>query len=160
MLGLALGLSLVFLGACSPHEKNHGNLVQDHLVDRLNSGKHTKQTVLKILGSPTTRAAFDNNVWYYIGQKTETYGIFEPEIVDQKIILVAFDDDGFMTTAREIDAQTLNKLTLVEGETPTTGTEVNVLDQFLGNLGRFNQPLGASTSGDDNIGGPGLPPER
>ena len=145
------------LGGCSALEQNHGNLVQEYQLERLQSSKHTKQSVLKVLGSPTTRAAFDDNVWYYIGHKTETYGVFEPEITDQTIVAAQFDDEGYLQNIGTVDSQAMNDLPLVGDETPTAGTDTNALQQFFGNLGRFNQPVGpASTTGDDT-GGPGGP---
>lgn len=156
-LALLTGSIIPSLMACTPMEHNHGNLVQEYQAERITSGKHTKQSVLKIIGSPTTRAPFDDNVWYYIGQKSEAYGIARPEIVEQTILEVQFNDQGFVEMARYIDAKTFDDLPIVDAETPTAGTEENPVRQFLNNLGRFNQPVGAANSDDGGVGGPGLP---
>ena len=144
------------LASCTPKEHQHGNMIQDYQVERISSGKHTKQSVLKILGSPTTKAPFDENRWYYIGQKSESYGIVRPEIVEQKVILVEFDESGRVISAENVNTETLNDLPIVASETPTAGTDESAIRRFFGNLGRFNQPgVGAGTSGD--VGGPGAP---
>ena len=33
-----------------------------------------------------------------------------------------------------------NEVVLVERETPTSGSELSVIEQFIGNIGRFNLP--------------------
>lgn len=154
---LLAGCMIPVIAGCTPKEHQHGNMVQDYQVERIGSGKHTKQSVLKILGSPTTKAPFDENRWYYIGQRSESYGIIRPEIVEQKVIMVEFNDEGFVQGVEHVDSETFNNLPIVDSETPTAGTEQSAVKRFFGNLGRFNQPgVGASSSGGD-VGGPGAP---
>ena len=149
--GCALGTT-----SCAPKEKTHGNLIQEYQMERIEPGKHTRQSVLKLLGSPTTKAPFDDNKWYYIGQKTEAYGIRKPDIVDQKIVLVEFAEDGKVSQITNIDAQSYEDLPVVASETPTAGTDKSPLERFFGNLGRFNQPVPTATQ-NDGTGGPGAP---
>lgn len=141
------------ISACAPLEKNHGNLVKEYQVEQIAQGGYTKQSTLKVLGSPTTKAPFDDNVWYYIGQKSETRGIGEPEIVEQKILRVAFDENGRVNEIEEIKANPRHNLAIVDKETPTAGTDTTALQQFFGNLGRFNQPVGLGSATDDGMGG-------
>lgn len=148
-----LGSSLI---GCAPVTKNHGNMVKDYQIERIQSGNHTKQSILKILGSPSTKDPFNENVWYYIGQTTEKYGIARPEIVEQKILIVRFDENGKVLNAKAMSPETMEDLSIVDKKTPTGGTEKNLLEEFLGNLGRFNQPVGPTTN-NDGVGGPGLP---
>lgn len=157
LLAYTACICLLSTTGCTPLERNHGNLIQDHQIEQISNSKHTKQTVLKILGSPTTKAPFDDNTWYYIGQKTQIYGIAKPDIVDQKILSITFNPDGRVETIETVDAQTLNNFPVVDSETPTAGTEKNPVRDFLSNLGRFNQPVpgAGGLGGDGDVGGPG-----
>lgn len=114
-------------------------------------GISTKTNVLKSLGSPTTIAPFDDNVWYYIGQKMEKRGIFDPKVVEEKVVVVAFDEEGIVQTMEEIDAERID-IPKSREKTPTGGNDVTVIEQLLGNVGRFNRPEGgaASTAGGNN----------
>jgi outer membrane protein assembly factor BamE (lipoprotein component of BamABCDE complex) len=114
-------------------------MVEDFRLAEVTPGVSTRNNVLKSLGSPTTVAPFDDNVWYYIGQKMEKRGIFDPEVVDEKVVVVAFNEEGIVTTMQEIDADRLDVPT-VDRVTPTSGNEISLFEQLLGNVGKFNTP--------------------
>lgn len=139
--------------ACTPTETVRGNIVEDYRMNEITQGISTRANVLKSLGSPTTVAPFDDNVWYYIGQKMEKKGIFDPEVVDEKVVVVSFNEEGIVQTIEKIDADRINVPT-VRDKTPTSGNEVTFMEQLLGNVGRFNKSGGdgnaARTSGGNN----------
>lgn len=140
--------SIAVISACTPTQTTRGNTVEDYRLAEVVPGVSTKSNVLQSLGSPTTQAPFDDNVWYYISQKTEKRGFMDPKIVDEKIVVVAFDEDGVVQIAQQVDADRLD-VPRVRRKTPTGGNEVTVLQQLLGNVGRFNRPESnaASTAG-------------
>lgn len=131
----ALGL---LLAACTPTQATHGNIVEDYRIAEIIPGVSTRTNVLKSLGSPTTTAPFDDTVWYYLGQKTEKTGIFDPEVVEEKIVVVAFNEEGVVETISPIDANRID-VPRVRRKTPTGGNEVTLIEQMLGNVGRFNK---------------------
>jgi outer membrane protein assembly factor BamE (lipoprotein component of BamABCDE complex) len=143
--------SLAALSACAPVQATRGNIVEDFRMAEVVPGVSTRLNVLKSLGSPTTVAPFDDNTWYYIGQTTEKRGVLDPEVVDEKIVVVAFNDEGIVERAEELDTDRLD-IPKVRRKTQTGGNEVTFLEQFLGNLGRFNSSGGnaASTAGGGN----------
>lgn len=124
--------------ACTPTHKVHGNFLKDHQIETVETGVDTQSDILRKLGSPTTVAPFNNNVWYYIGQETEKRGILDPEVKDERIVMVAFKN-GYVDQVTDVDNQRQD-IPYVRRETPTSGTEMNAIQQFLGNLGKFNAP--------------------
>lgn len=138
-LALALCIFCVALGACTPTIAQRGNMVQDDQIDSLMTGFHTRYDVLSKLGSPTAVAPFDENVWYYIGQETSKKGILDPKVVEERVVMVRFDDAG---TLQEVTPQEGGRLDIpVErSKTATHGNDVTVMQQLLGNLGKFNSP--------------------
>ena len=139
------------ISACTPTQSNRGNMVEDFRMAEVTLGISTKTNVLKSLGSPTTIAPFDDNVWYYIGQKMEKRGIFDPKVVDEKVVVVAFDAEGIVQTMEEIDTARID-IPKSREKTPTGGNDVSFVEQLLGNVGRFNRPEGsaAGTAGGNN----------
>jgi len=123
--------------ACTPTIHQRGNLLENHQVEQITVLESTRSDVLRNLGSPTTKSTFDSSVWYYIGQKTEKRGILDPEVIEERIMLVAFNEEGFVETIKDIDRERLN-IPYIREKTPTHGNETTVLQQFLGNLGKFN----------------------
>ncbi len=151
---LALVLSILALGACTPTEAVRGNIVEDYRLTEIVPGVSSRTNVLQSLGSPSTHAPFDESIWYYIGEKTEKTGIFDPKVVDKKIVVVAFNQDGIVEDIQKLDSDGVN-VPYVRRKTPTSGNEVTVLQQLLGNVGRFNKEkkgnaAETATGGDTN----------
>ena len=131
-------IAVVAVTGCAPTKSNRGNLVEDFRLSEITPGISTRTNVLKSLGSPTTTAPFDDNIWYYIGQKMEKKGIFDPKVIDERVIVVAFNDKGIVETMEDVDSERLEVPT-VRRKTHTGGNDVTVLEQLLGNVGRFNR---------------------
>ena len=138
---LLLFVSLTAMSACTPTQSNRGNLVEDFRMKEVVTGVSTRQNVLKSLGSPTTTAPFDDNTWYYIGQKMEKKGVFDPKVKEERIVVAQFDEMGILQRLEEIDNKR-NKVPLNKRETPTGGNEVTAIEQILGNVGKFNKDGG------------------
>ena len=122
-----------------------GNLLEDHQMQQITVYESTRSDVLRNLGSPTTKSTFDENVWYYIGQETHKKGIFDAEVKEERIVVVAFNEEGYVDAMEEIDRERLN-IPYVREKTPTHGNETTIMQQFLGNLGKFNPNTGDSSA--------------
>lgn len=125
------------LGACVPTVNARGNMVKDYQIVTLNPGTTTKSDVLRAIGSPTTQDPFDENIWYYIGQTTEKKGILDPKVTDERIVMVTFDDTGILTSIKDVGGNR-EEIPYERRKTATSGNEITVLQQFFGNLGKFN----------------------
>lgn len=143
-----LALAALLSTACTPTVATRGNIVEDYRMAEIVPGVSTRTSVLQSLGSPTTQAPFDDTVWYYIGQTTEKRGIFDPKVIDKKVVVVAFTQDGVVESIDKINSDEID-LAVVRRKTPTSGNEISVLQQLLGNVGRFNKPKesAANTAG-------------
>ena len=82
---------------------------------------------------------FEDETWFYISQKTETFAFFEPEVQERKVIIVKFDDSGILKDVETLGLEASRDVLPVERETPTLGNEPTMFQQFFGNLGRFNR---------------------
>jgi len=141
--------SILLISACSPTVAQRGNMLEDYQVEDITAGESKRSDVLRALGSPTTKSTFDPTVWYYIGQETEKRGIFDPKVTKERVFLVAFDPEGTLEAVEEIDRERIN-IPYVRTKTPTHGNETTIVQEFLGNLGKFNpqqQAGSAATSG-------------
>ena len=146
--GLWAGVALIALGACTPTKNVRGNLLQDYQVSAVQAGVDTQSDVLRKLGSPTTKAPFDEKVWYYLGQETEKRGILDPEVKNERIVVVSFDEKGTVANIQNVDPKR-NDVPYVREKTPTSGQELTFMQQLLGNMGRFNKAEGDSAGGGD-----------
>lgn len=136
---LLITASLLALGACTPTVTQHGNILKDEQIQEIKPGEHRRSDVLRLLGSPTTESPFDGNIWYYIGQNKEKRGILDPKVTEERIVAVRFAENGTVQSLEDIAAQRI-PVPVSGDKTPTHGNEVTILQQFLGNLGKFNPP--------------------
>lgn len=137
LLPVLAAVALLGVSACAPQIANRGNLIKDYQLVTLKPGTTTKSDVLKALGSPTTQDPFDENTWFYMGQVTSKTGVFDPKVTSERILKITFDKDGTMTAMNDVGGHR-EDLPIVRDKTPTSGNEVTVMQQFFGNLGRFN----------------------
>jgi outer membrane protein assembly factor BamE (lipoprotein component of BamABCDE complex) len=130
----AVGL---FLGACSPRVSTHGNLPDPDKIAELAPGKQNRQQVQQLLGSPSSVTAFGGETWVYVSHRTETIAFLKTETNDRKVLVVRFDKKGVVEAVETLGLEHARKLDPVDRVTPTTGNEMTVLEQMLGNFGRF-----------------------
>ena len=149
---LAVAAALVAGAAgCTPVYATRGNLIDDERLGRIEVGRSTVNDVAGLFGSPTTLSTFDQWTWYYIGQRTEKVAFFDPDIIESRVVRVEFTETGIVRAIDELDLNDAQTVELVERETPTLGRRLTVLEQLLGNFGRFNTPR----AGPGTPGGPG-----
>jgi outer membrane protein assembly factor BamE (lipoprotein component of BamABCDE complex) len=135
---LAAGLVAAALSGCSNPVEQRGNLPPDKVVAEIKPGSTDKETVTRLLGSPSSVASFDDSTWYYISQKTKEIAFFKPETVDQEVVTITFDKDGVVKGVQKLGMNARNELTPVERTTPAPGKELTFFEQLIGNFGRFN----------------------
>lgn len=130
------------VGACATRVDNQGNLPDAEVLTKIEVGKQGREQVLDLIGSPSSVAAFGPETWYYISQRIHSVAFFSPTLEDRKVIAIRFDDKGVVREVRELGLEDGKKIEHVERVTPTAGHEMTVLEQMVGNLGRFNRKPG------------------
>ena len=139
-VGLALALGS---GACTARIDQRGNKPDEDQVVLINPGVDDKNRVAELIGTPSVISTFNDRTWYYISKRTETVAFLDPETVDQEVLAISFDDSGVVDNMRIYGPEDGRTIAYVDRTTPTEGNELTLIQQLLGNLGRFN-PQGDS----------------
>ena len=142
------------LGACSARVSNNGNMVNDERLQALRVGQTSEDDVLRELGTPTAVATFDRSTWYYVGQVTSRLGPFRPEAIERRVVTVRFDDAGVLSGLETRSLADGNQVAVSDRATPTPGTEMSLIQQIFGNVGRFPGMAGGATRGVPGRTGP------
>lgn len=129
---------MIAAGGCEPRIDTRGFMPHPELVEQVEPGELDKFQVAQILGTPSTVSTFDEDTWYYVTQRTQNFAFFKPEIVDQSVLAIQFDEIGRVAA--------LNRYTIEDGliidpvtrKTPTAGKELSIIQQLFGNVGRFS----------------------
>jgi outer membrane protein assembly factor BamE (lipoprotein component of BamABCDE complex) len=145
-----LGPALVGLAGCEGHFNQRGFAATPGSVEKLEAGTQSREDVVRLIGSPSAVATFNPNVWYYISETQEAYAFLKPEITQQKVVQVTFNESGRIASIKNYDLKDAENIAMVQRITPTSGKELTVLEQILGNVGKFN-PAGKK---DTTIGAP------
>lgn len=137
--GLAVALTAALtVGACTPRIDQRGNKPDEEQVVLINPGVDDKVRVAELIGTPSAISTFDDRTWYYISKRTETTAFFDPELVDQEVLAITFDDNDVVENMRIYGPEDGRTIAYVDRTTPTEGNELTLMQQLLGNLGRFN----------------------
>jgi outer membrane protein assembly factor BamE (lipoprotein component of BamABCDE complex) len=150
----ALAVAAVALAACNNIADLRGFAPTPGSVDKLEVGTQSREDVQRLVGSPSSVATFNPNVWYYISEKQEFWGPSKPWISDQSVIQVTFNETGRVQNIKYYDLKDAQRITMVSRITPTSGKELTVLEQILGNVGKFSGPRQSGNPGAPTTGGP------
>jgi outer membrane protein assembly factor BamE (lipoprotein component of BamABCDE complex) len=135
---------VVALAGCSGTVDQRGNLPDPVKLAEIQPGVTTKDGIAQLLGTPSSVSTFNDKTWYYISRRTEQVAFFDPKVLDQEVVVVAFDDSGIV---RDVGRRTLadgQAIEPVARETPAPGHELTFIEQLIGNVGRFSAPTGNS----------------
>ena len=138
------------LVACQPTIDQRGNTPEASKLSQIQVGKTDKTTVTELLGSPSSVAEFDPNVWYYVNSKTEDLAFLKTETLDQNVVKITFDKSNVVQSVQKLGMQDAQTITPNPNATPSRGREFSWIEEFLGNFGRFvskNRPQEGGGSG-------------
>jgi len=157
LLGLVSGAAA--MASCSPAVEQRGNLPAVDKIAEIHAGSTTKDEVTKILGTPSSVSVFNNDKsWYYISRRTAQTAFFEPDVLDQQVYIVNFDDQGVVKAVDHRLLQDGKEITPVARATPAPGRALSFLEQLIGHLGKFNGGGGGGGGGGGEGGQPGPRP--
>jgi len=142
---LCSSLWLLGLAACSPTIQQEGNVPDPDQVVQINPGIDDKNRVGQLLGSPSSVSAFQDRTWYYISRRTEQTAFFDPQVVEQEVLAITFDSKNIVQDMKVYGLENGRMVAMVDRVTPTYGNDLTIIQQVLGNLGRFNNPNKKST---------------
>jgi outer membrane protein assembly factor BamE (lipoprotein component of BamABCDE complex) len=126
------------LAACQPTIDQRGNLPDEKKISAIEPGVTTKEAVSQLLGTPSSVSTFGDKTWYYISRRTEQTAFFNPQVLDQQVVVVAFDEGDVVRNVQHLNLADSRPVDPSSRETPSAGKELSFVEQLLGNLGKFN----------------------
>lgn len=126
----------VAAAGCAPRIDVHGHIGNPDALDGIQHGVQTQEQVAELLGTPTVVATFDDTRWYYVTRRTETVSFYDPMLIAQRIVVIAFDESGVVESVDSFAAEEARAIDPADDETPTRGRSFGFLEQLFGNIGR------------------------
>tara|TARA_B100001175_G_C19246230_1_gene512443 strand:- start:163 stop:624 length:462 start_codon:yes stop_codon:yes gene_type:complete len=138
-------LILFFTLSCSLNKvkNNHGVLSLEKKIDKIEVSSTNKNDIIRILGHPSTKSSFDNNVWIYIERKKINKSIFalgNKKIIKNNVVILEIDSKGILRKKEIID---LNKMNKYKFSKNTTEDTYNKNSYIYGVLTSFREKINA-----------------
>ena len=120
---------------CSPRISRHGNIFSNDELKILKNSRLNKSEIIEILGQPSTKSTFSDNIWYYIFfiQKEKAY--FQVKNSSNKVLKIKFNEKQNVETYDIIKNDTSIKINTIKVDTEKSvfskGLVRELLDSFV-----------------------------
>ena len=125
--------------------KHHGVHFLDKKHKKLEINSTNKNDIIKLLGEPSTKSTFDNDVWIYIERKISTGSIFKlgkEKLITNNVLVVEIDDLGLLTDIKFYDKNTMNDIKFVSSSTNSVYKKRSFVYDFLSSMRqKINEPM-------------------
>jgi outer membrane protein assembly factor BamE (lipoprotein component of BamABCDE complex) len=147
-LALALG-GCSATDALSTSETLAGGYVIDDATLELVPVGSSREQVLLSLGTPSTTATFDTEVFYYISQtRHRPVAFMQPRVVDQRVLAVYFGQDGRVTQIANYGMQDGKVFDFISRTTPTAGRDQSFIQQMIAGVAGGGSGMRANPFGN------------
>jgi outer membrane protein assembly factor BamE (lipoprotein component of BamABCDE complex) len=124
---VAIALGCAALAGCTGEQFQKGYILPPGALEQIPIGASQDQ-VLIVMGTPSTVATLNGEVFYYISQRAERKVAFmNQQIVDQRVIAIYFDKNRQVQRLANYGMQDGKIFDFISRTTPTSGTELSYL---------------------------------
>ena len=135
--------------------KHHGVPFLEKKQTTLVVNKTNKNDIIKILGSPSTKSKFDNDVWIYIERKStqsELKNLGKMKIFKNDVLVLEIDNYGILKKKEFYNKEDMNNLKVVEATTKAGFKRNSFIYDFMSSMRqKLNDPLGQRAKKRKNI---------
>ena len=126
--------------------KHHGVPFLEKKQKQLIIDKSTSNDVRKILGTPSTRSKFDNDIWIYIERKqtqSKLSNLGRMKIFKNDILVIEIYNYGILKKKEFYNMEDMKKIKIVEESTEATFARNSFIYDFMSSMRqKINDPLG------------------
>ncbi len=135
----------LLLASCLKAVESRGYTLEEVNVAQVQPQLSTKEDVLQLLGTPSSKSYFGKDTWFYISSKAEKIAFMNAKTIEQHVIGIEFNEIGKVTAVQHYALSDAHNVQFVKDVTPTEGSDTGAVGQILGNVGRFNPADGQAT---------------
>ena len=126
-----IALVCAALGACTGEQFQKGYILPPGALEQIPIGASQDQ-VLIVMGTPSTVATLNGEVFYYISQRSERKVAFmNQQVVDQRVIAIYFDKNRQVQRLANYGLQDGRIFDFTSRTTATSGQELSYLTKLL-----------------------------
>ncbi len=126
-----IALAIMLGGCLFAKSYQRGYVLDEAALEQVPVGASQEQ-VLLVLGTPSTVATVQGEVFYYISQKTEQSAAFmKPEVTDQRVLAVYFSEDRRVERIANYGMKDGKIFDFISRTTTTGGMELSLVRQIF-----------------------------
>ena len=126
--------------------KHHGVPFLEKKQASLIVDKTNKNDIKKILGNPSTKSKFDNDVWIYIERKqtqSKLKNLGKMKIFKNDVLVLQLDDYGILKKKEFYNKDDMENIKIVEATTESGFKRSSFIYDFMSSMRqKINDPLG------------------
>ena len=129
-----------------PVIKHHGVPFLEKKQASLTVNESNKNDIKKILGNPSTKSTFDNDVWIYIERKqtqSKLINLGKMKIFKNDVLVLEIDNYGILKKKEFYNIKDMEKLKIVQATTEGGMKRNSFIYDFMSSMRqKINDPLG------------------
>jgi len=143
----------LFISNCTLNKvvKHHGVHFLEKKQQNLILGNTNKNDIIKLLGPPSTKSTFDNDLWIYIERKHSESSLFKlgkQKLLVNNVLIVEINTKGLLVKKDFIDINQMNKFEFNENSTNNSFSKNSFVYDFLSSLRqKINAPIKKKKTG-------------
>ena len=129
-----------------PVVKHHGVPLLEKKQKKLQISKANKNDIIEILGNPSTKSSFDNDIWIYIERKqtqSNIKNLGKMKIYENNVLVLEIDSYGLLKKKDFYNLDDMNDLKVSKNITGQTFKKNSFIYSFMSSLRqKITDPLG------------------
>ena len=139
---------MVLLASCSLNKvvQHHGVHNLEKKQAKLKINYTNKNDIIKLIGPPSSKSTFDNDVYIYIERKTSSSKLTKlgrKKLIKNDVLVLEIDNTGILLSKKFYNQNDMNKINFDESITGINYTKRSFIINFLSSIRqKIDDPLG------------------
>ena len=138
-----------------PVVKHHGVPFLEKKQLELKVNESNKNDIRKILGNPSTKSKFDNDIWIYIERKqtqSKLKNLGRMKIFKNDVLVLEIDNYGILKKKEFYNMDDMKKIQVTEETTEANFSRNSFIYEFMSSMRqKINDPLGVRAKKREEI---------
>ena len=107
-------------------------------VDALIVGVDTRDSIIEVMGVPTTGGVLTEEAMYYVRSRVHHKGYVKPNEIQRDVLVLSFDKNQILRNVERFGIEKGKLIRLEHRVTEAPGGDRSILQQIIGSIGGFN----------------------
>ena len=141
-------LSLILLASCSLDKvvQHHGVHNLEKKQAKLKINYTNKNDIIKLIGPPSTKSSFDNDIYIYLERKTSSSRLTKlgkKKLIKNDVLVLEIDNTGILLSKKFYNKDDMNEIKFDENITGVNYSKKSFIYNFLSSIRqKIDDPLG------------------